>query len=102
MNEQFLFDFQAAPIAADSLSLWRASRASEIEKACHRLGLPIGKSAEVRLKSGTTLRGLLRLAEENLWIEADRKTVILQIAEATFHISEIAAAVRTDDCESAE
>jgi len=96
MDEQTLFDFQASPKEADSLSLWRQARAREVEKACHRLGLPIGKSAEVRLKSGTTLRGLLRLAEETLWIDADRKTVILQIAEATFHISEIAAAVRAD------
>ena len=101
MDEQILFDFQAAPKGADSLSSWRESRAREVEKACNRLGLPIGKNAEVRLKSGTTLRGLLRLAEETLWIEADRKTVILQIAEATFHISEIAAAVRADGCGSA-
>ena len=44
----------------------------------------------MRLKEReTTLRGLLRLAEEMLWIEADRKTVILRIEEATFHISEI-------------
>jgi hypothetical protein len=101
MSEQILFDFQAAPMSADSLSLWRELRAKEIEKACHRIGLPIGKNAEVRLKSGTTLRGLLRLAEETLWIEADRKTVILQIEEATFHISEVAAAVRTDGCGAA-
>jgi hypothetical protein len=96
MNEQILFDFQAAPKEADSLTLWRESRAKEAEKMCHRLGLPIGRNAEVRLKSGTTFRGLLRLAEETLLIDADRKTVILQIAEATFHISEIAAAVRAD------
>jgi len=102
MNEQILFDFQAASLGADSLTLWRESRAREVEKACQRLGLPIGRNAEVRLKSGTTLRGLLRLAEETLWIEADRKTVILQIAEATFHISEIAAAVRADGCGSGE
>jgi hypothetical protein len=102
MDDQFLFDFQAAPKTADSLSPWRESRAKEVEKACHRIGLPIGKNAEVRLKSGTTLRGLLRLAEETLWIEADRKTVILRIAEATFHISEIAAAVRVDGRGSAE
>jgi len=102
MEEQFLFDFQATPKAADSLSVWREERAREVEKACYHIGLPIGKNAEVRLKSGTTLRGLLRLAEETLWIEADRKTVILQIAEATFHISEVAAAIRADGCGSAE
>jgi hypothetical protein len=102
MDEQFLFDFQAAPRAADSLSLWREERAREVEKACQRIGLPIGRNVEVRLNSGTTLRGVLRLAEEMLWVEADRKTVILQIEEATFHISEIAAAVRTDGCGAAE
>jgi hypothetical protein len=100
MDEQFLFDFQASPKTEDSLSLWRELRAREVQKACHRIGLPVGRNAEVRLKSGTTFRGLLRLAEETLWIEADRKTVILQVAEATFHISEIAAAVRADGCES--
>jgi hypothetical protein len=101
MDEQIQFDFQAAPQAADPLLPWRESRAREIEKLCYRVGLPLGKNAEVRLKSGTTLRGPLRLAEETLLIDADRKTVILRIAEATFHISEIAAAVRTDDCGSA-
>jgi hypothetical protein len=97
MEEQSLFDFQAAPSpAVDPLSTWRELREREVERMCHRLGLPIGKEAEVRLKSGTILRGPLRFAEETLLIEADRKTVILRIAEATFHISEIAAAVRLD------
>jgi len=103
MEEQSLFDFQATPPpAADALLTWRELRAREVERMCHRLGLPIGKDAEVRLKSGTILRGPLRFAEETLLIEADRKTVILRIAEATFHLSEIAAAVRADDGETAE
>jgi hypothetical protein len=103
MSEQFLFDFQAAaPNAADALSSWRETRAKEAERVCHKLGLPIGKNAEVRLKSGTILRGMLRLAEEMLWMEADRKAVILRIEEATFHISEIGAAVRVDGCGLAE
>ena len=102
MSEQFLFDFQAAPKPGDSLTLWREARRRQVEKACHRIGLPIGRDVEVRLKSGTILRGPLRLAEETLWIEADRKTVILQIAEATFHISEVAAAVRADGSGTAD
>lgn len=98
MEEQSLFDFQATPPAmADPLSTWRESRAREVERMCRRLGLPIGRNAEVRLKSGTTLRGLLQFAEETLLVETDRKTVIFRIAEATFHMSEIAAAVRMDD-----
>jgi hypothetical protein len=96
MSEQFLFDFQAPPKTADALSSWRETREREAEKVCRKLGLPIGKNAEVRLKNGTTLRGVLRLAEEMLWMEADRRAVILQIEEATFHISEIGAAVRAD------
>jgi hypothetical protein len=31
-----------------------------------------------------------------LWMEANRKAVILRIEEATFHISEIGAAIRAD------
>ena len=82
---------------ADSLTVWREARAMELAKMCGRLGLPIGHHSEVRFANGTILRGLLRLAEENLLFDADRKTVILQIDRATFRFAEIAAVVRTEN-----
>lgn len=97
MSEQCVFDFDAIPKTADSLTSWREARAKEIAKMCFRLGLPIGHQTEVRFANGTILRGLLRLAEENLLFDADRKTVILQIDKATFRFAEIAAVVRSEN-----
>ncbi|MEO8350228.1 MAG: hypothetical protein ABI680_00765 [Chthoniobacteraceae bacterium] len=80
----------------DGLSAWRAERARANEELGRRLGLPVNHGAEIRLGQGIVLRGILRLAEETLWIEATRHTLLLRIDSLTFRFGEIESAIRTD------
>ncbi len=84
ISEQFLFDFDLAAEKPDPVKAWREARARELETACLRLGAPLRKKVEVRLTSGKVLRGVLELAQEGLWMEADRETVLLAIGPTTF------------------
>jgi hypothetical protein len=97
ISEQFAFDFETAPQPRDTLTAWREERRREMEKICRRLGMPIGQAVEVRLAQGRCLRGILRLPEETLWIEAERETAILLIGEAEFRLSEVESVIRCDD-----
>jgi hypothetical protein len=97
ISEQFAFDFDAAPQPRDTLTAWREERRREMENVCRRLGMPIGQAVEVRLAQGRCLRGVLRLPQETLWIEAERETAILVIDTVEFRLSEVESVIRCDD-----
>ena len=95
---RFDFDFDAAPQPRDTLTAWRKNAGREMENVCRRrLGMPIGQAVEVRLAQGICLRGVLRLPEETLWIEAERQTAILQVEGTEFRLSEVESVIRCDD-----
>lgn len=80
----------------EALAAWRSERAREVEALCRRLALPLGHEAEVRLVQGPILRGVLRVAEETLWIEGSRDRLRFCIGAATFGLADIEAAVRLE------
>ena len=73
---------------------WRAQRARDLDALCQRLGLPLGQMVEVRLVQGPSTRGVLRLADEALWIEGRRDHAALQIGAMTFGMGDIESVLR--------
>lgn len=89
--------FESARRAGDELSRWRQERLTALNALARELGLPLGKDVEVRLKDGTTMRGVLELADDVLWVEARRDfRMALRIQRCTFLPGDIEACVRMD------
>jgi hypothetical protein len=96
LNDHPQFDFDA-PNAPDGYKRWQAQRYACRQELAERLGLPLGRGVEVWLKDGVLLRGLLNLAEEPLFVEADRMaTLELVVDKIRFRPSEIESCVRLD------
>ncbi len=100
---QLDFTFQDAPaqpglpgLEGDALAAWREERRQANEALCRKLGLPINHRAEVNLAQGMTLRGYLRLAQEVIWIQGSRQTLILAVDAVTFRLVDVESAVRLD------
>ncbi len=107
---QFDFDFDAPPpektgdgdtsAPGDGLDTWRRQRKAQLNEMAANLGLPLGHEVELTLSTGPTLRGKLRLAEEKLWVEEEKRSrafqLILRIGKAEFPASEVESCVRLD------
>ncbi|MFM8418663.1 MAG: hypothetical protein ACKOEQ_00880 [Verrucomicrobiota bacterium] len=66
-------------------------------EAGRRLGLPLGHPVRIELKDGCQLRGVLRLAEEGLFLEVGREPghePMLRVDRCTFGLTDIASCVR--------
>lgn len=88
------FDKSGQP---DGVQEWRARRAQAVRDLALRLGLPLNRQAEVRLYDGVTLRGLLCLREEILFLDAiSEGDLELRVGRATFNYHEIESCVRLD------
>ena len=81
----------------DGLARWRGQR-QEIFKAMARAnGLPLGHPCHIELRDGTTLEGLLQLATEELFLDAERNPKLkLRIERCTFSAVEILSVARLD------
>lgn len=79
------------------LDRWRAERTEALRALSRKLGFPLGHHAEVLLRDGTRLRGELRLAEDDLWVETRRDfRVLLRIDRCTFTAEDIESCLRLD------
>jgi hypothetical protein len=56
----------------DGYTKWIATRQLAVEAVAQKLNLPVGHRAEILLRGAIRLRGILRLANEVLFIEEDR------------------------------
>ena len=79
------------------LSQWQKARRAALQSLAHKLGLPLGHLAEVRLRDGVVLRGRLCTCEEQLFVEAKRDFHLeLRIDRATFAAADVESCVRLD------
>jgi len=76
---------------------WIAVRQMAVEAAAQKLNLPLGHPTEIWLRGGIRLRGVLRLANDVLFIEEQRVLNLPLVLEGiTFTYSEIESCVRLD------
>ena len=76
---------------------WLAGRRVAADALARRIGLPLGHEVEVWLVGGVRLRGKLRLAEDLMFIEADRvRHLELLVDKVPFAYREMESCVRLD------
>jgi hypothetical protein len=93
---QLEIDF-ASQQGGQGYTQWQASRRAALGELARKLGLPLGRGVEVRLRDGVVLRGQLSLCEEQLFIEPKRDFRLeLRIGRATFAAGDIESCVRLD------
>ena len=96
-NDQLGFDFNAPRDGGDGYSRWQSERQQARAALARKLGFPLGHRVEVELKGEVILRGLLHLAEDELWMDQSRDfSVRLRIERCAFMASEIVRCVRLD------
>jgi hypothetical protein len=96
MHLQGELNFQARGAAAGHAQ-WVALRQMAVEEAARKLNLPVGHPSEVWLRGGIRLRGILRLAEQLLFIEEARvRDLPLLLDGVSFTYAEIESCVRLD------
>jgi len=79
------------------LDRWHAERDAALRQLSRNLGLPLGHRVEILLRDGVRLIGILRLADDRLWIEPARDfQVLLRIDACTFTPAEIDSCLRLD------
>lgn len=77
-------------VGMDGHRSWLQQRHDAIRAAGRALGLPLGRLVELELNDGCRMRGVLRLAEEGLFIEASReRPPWLRIDRCTFRLGDI-------------
>lgn len=95
--EQLGLNFYRDTDGRDGLTRWHEERREAIQDLARKLGLPLDHPAEVVLQGGIRLRGILRLAQEELLIEPKRDLGLqLRIDRCTFLPTEIESCVRLD------
>ena len=76
---------------------WLTGRRLAAAELARRMGLPLGRQAEVWLCGGIRLRGKLRLQEELLFIEEERvRHLELLVEGVPFTYREMESCVRLD------
>lgn len=89
--------FDAPGARGDGYATWQERRRAAMTEAGRRLGLPLGHPVRIELKDGCQLRGVLRLAEEGLFLEVGREPghePMLRVDRCTFGLTDIASCVR--------
>lgn len=79
----------------DGLEAWRKEQEERFREMARKLGLPLGREAEVWLKDGVRLRGRLELAELEL-IQPGAGELRLRVGQTTFKIGEMDSCLRRD------
>lgn len=76
---------------------WLTRRQMTAKELARRMNLPIGHPVEVWLYGGIRLRGLLRLREEQLFVEEEHlRHLELMVDKVAFAYREMESCVRTD------
>jgi hypothetical protein len=97
MTSQHEFDFDGAGQAPDGHAQWLAGRQATLSQLAHRLNLPLGHRVEVWLRGSTRLRGVLRLKDDPLLVEAaEVKNLQLMVDRVAFGFGELDSCVRMD------
>ena len=79
----------------DGYSSWQAQRRLALEQLSRELGLPIGHGVEVWLHGGIRLRGIMRLRDAPLFLDAPRDLHLeLQVDGVPFRHGDIESCVR--------
>lgn len=95
--EQLGLNFSRETDATDGLARWHEERQAALRDLAQKLGLPLDHPAEVVLQGGIRLRGILRLAQEELFREPKRDLRLqLRIDRCTFLPTEMESCVRLD------
>lgn len=85
------------PSPGDGLDRWRNQRERAGHRLARRLGLPLDREVEVRLKDGVVLRGRLQLKEAMLFVEhVDERSLELAVGRVDFRHADIESCVRMD------
>lgn len=94
---QWELPFDAPGGGGDGYATWQEHRRAAMSEAGRRLGLPLGHRVHVELKDGCRFRGVLRLAEEGLFLDVGREAgdgPMLRLDRCTFGLKDIASCVR--------
>jgi hypothetical protein len=91
------FEVKPRPTRGRGLTRWHRELAEAAREVTDKLGLPVGRLVEVRLKDGVIVKGNLRVGEvvQSLKI-FDRNKVALQIGGLVFFYAEMESCVRLD------
>jgi len=96
---EFILNFEVKPRPARGrgITRWHRELAENAHEVADKLGLPVGRLVEVRLKDGVIVKGNLRVGEvvQSLKI-FDRNKVALQIGGLVFFYAEMESCVRLD------
>ena len=96
-DPQLELPFGAGPGTTSGLDRWHAEREDALRQLSHDLGLPLGHRVEIMLRDGVRLIGILRLADDQLWVQPGRDLRIeLRIDACTFTPAEIVSCLRLD------
>ncbi|MBL9136518.1 MAG: hypothetical protein JNK85_11645 [Verrucomicrobiales bacterium] len=96
-GDQLGFNFDTPPQGTDGYSRWQSERRAALSALAAKLGFPIGHRVEAELNGGVVIRGVLQLADDDLWLEPHRDFKIrLRIDRCIFAASEIVQCVRLD------
>jgi hypothetical protein len=95
-NAQGEFSFQAGP-SEDGYARWLAARSVTAAALARQTNLPLEHKVEVWLHGQVRLRGILRLREEQLFIDEDRvRHLELMVDHVPFTYREMESCVRLD------
>ena len=96
MPQQSEFDFDALS-SSDGLAAWQDERERTNHEWAVKLGLPVNRRVEARLKDGVILRGTLRAGDVVLSLDTfHRGKVALQVDGIGFSYAELDSCVRLD------
>ena len=91
------FEVRPRPARAEGLTVWHRELDQTAREVADKLGLPVGRLVEVRLKDGVIVKGNLRAGEVVQSLKAfDRNKVALEIGGLVFFYAEMESCVRLD------
>ena len=97
MTPQGEFDFGANGHRSDGLANWREGFEQSKRELAVSMGLPLDHPVEIWLKGEIRLRGVLKLYESRLFVEAQRDfSLELVVDGVRFTAAEIESCVRLD------
>jgi len=97
LGRQRELDLGGSTVGGNGYDAWQAQRREALRLAGQALGLPLGQVVHVELKDGCVLKGVLRLAKEELFIEASRapgRSPLLRVDRCTFGLGDIVSCVQ--------
>lgn len=82
---------------ADGHASWMEQRRAALAAAGKALGLPLGHEVDLELRDGCRMRGVLRLAEDGLFVDVTRdKPPLLRVDRCTFGLGDMVSCVKVE------